>query len=218
MIFKDSVYHFANYSNHQFLNTFFRQRHQSPDPGFYLTDTTYDYSRFAIDSNGVFTKSFGNGSYFNNYIVIDSMLDLMNIIDLNNAGAGLRTSQLKYKIGLGQIFYSYTFFEHGGSEELIGYVKNGIPSGVITSIPIKELLNEFSVYPNPAKDKIHIQFATINSGKIFITDNAGRKISEKDFNGKVIEMNVSTIPTGLYFISVQNADGLFNRKIIIARD
>ncbi len=216
--FKDSVNHFANFYGNQLLNTSLRIKF---NPWNYFTsfpDTAFDFAQYSIDSNGLFMKSFGNSSFYNNYIEVDSIIDLMNIIDVNNNGAWIGTSFITYKVGLGQTDYSYQFFEHGGEEHLVGYVKNGIPIGVIASVPTIESQNQFSIYPNPAKDKIHIEFANINSGKIFITDNAGRKILKKDFNENVIELNVSTIPTGLYFLSVQNADGVFNRKIIISRE
>ena len=149
---------------------------------------------------------------------MDSIADLMNIIDQMNNGAFIGTCYLKYKVGLGQTDYSYGFFEHGGGEQLVGYIKNGIITGVITSISTIDSQNQFSIYPNPAKEKINIHLATINSGKIFITDNTGREISEKDFNGNDVELNVSIIPTGLYFLSVQSEKGIFNRKIVISKE
>ena len=136
----------------------------------------------------------------------------------NNNGLLLRNSRLKYKMGLGQTDYYYIFFEHFGGEFLIGYIKNGDTSGVVTTIPVTQSQNQFSFYPNPAIDKVNIQLANISSGKIFITDNTGRKILEKNFNDSHVELNVSTIPTGFYFLSVQNGEGMFSRKIIIERE
>ncbi len=214
----DSTRHFANFYNHQLVNTYYRLSLYYYDPALFILDTTYDYAVLAIDSNGVFSKSYGNNSFYNNYIFDDSIANLMNIIDLNNNGAWLRTSELKYKVGLGQTDYSYIFFEHGGEEHLIGYIKNGDTSGVVTTIPVTQSQNQFSFYPNPAIDKINIQLANISSGKIFITDNTGRKILEKNFNDSHVELNVSTIPTGFYFLSVQNGEGMFSRKIIIERE
>ena len=218
MKFIDSVGHFANFYSHQFLNTYFRQLILSPDDPHYLPDSIYDYVELSMDSNNLFTKYFGNSSSFNNYILVDSTNDLMQIVDLQTNGTGLRTSTLEYKVGLGQTGYSYGFFEHGGGETLIGYIKNGNTTGTILSTANVELLNQFSIYPNPAKEKTNIHLAATSIGKVLITDNSGRKILGKDFNGTQIELDVSSISSGLYFLSVITEKGLFTQKIIVARE
>ena len=213
----DSLSDFTNSYNHQ-LTYVARSFITTSMPFTQYPDSVLDYSLFTIDSNGIFSKGFADeNAYYINYWLIDPVQSILNSIDIGNT-AWLGTASLKYKVGLGQTDYSYFSFEHGAEEHLVGYIKNGIPFGIIASVSFIESQNQFSIYPNPAKDKINIQFANINSSKIFITDNAGRKILEKRFNDKEIELNVSTLASGLYFLTVQNKDGVFNRKIIITRE
>jgi uncharacterized delta-60 repeat protein len=59
------------------------------------------------------------------------------------------------------------------------------------------LNNKVSVYPNPAKDMVHIQ--TKGKVDITLTDQSGKTILTKFINGQA-EINISYLPAGLYYI------------------
>ena len=72
--------------------------------------------------------------------------------------------------------------------------------------------NSFRVYPNPAKDILHVEtngsatFSLINqSGKILLTTN---------INGKGV-INISGITSGLYYLKNNSTGNV--KKVVIAR-
>jgi hypothetical protein len=73
------------------------------------------------------------------------------------------------------------------------------------------------IYPNPAKDKITIT----NNSDILRTETIsifkinGQKVMEQNFqNQKLIEINVSTIPQGIYLLKIQSPGITEFRKLI----
>jgi len=72
--------------------------------------------------------------------------------------------------------------------------------------------NIFLVYPNPAKNILHIQ--TNSNGTFALTDQTGKILLTKAIEGNDV-MNVSTLPAGLYYLK-NNSTGAV-QKVIIAR-
>ncbi len=95
-----------------------------------------------------------------------------------------------------------------------GCFKNS--NGILVSVPCKEgeLSMEngtvnFTIYPNPAHDKLHIQ---INSqliaphSSIIITDLEGQMIYSSQINSPTTEINISDFASGLYFMRIVSAN------------
>ncbi len=88
------------------------------------------------------------------------------------------------------------------------------------SLPEKSTINEFTIYPNPArgsKVKIKTKFSTsINSNySVFISTADGRVIYESPLSD---EMDINNLPNGLYFIQLRNNNlNLGVEKLIINR-
>jgi hypothetical protein len=74
-----------------------------------------------------------------------------------------------------------------------------------------------NVYPNPAKDKITIDFEgnpAITDGMVTLFGSAGQElISEKWFPSKS-ELDISSLAPGLYFIKVENNQSISFKKFI----
>ena len=97
--------------------------------------------------------------------------------------------------------------------------------GVINSKNPSEIINEnitfsFSVFPNPVIDNINIKFFDINNEpiKISIIDILGSEVFNSNFTGKnnnKININVSNIKNGVYFIELKTSLTKFTQKIII---
>lgn len=78
-------------------------------------------------------------------------------------------------------------------------------------------MNGFTIYPNPAKRKVHIVFdRPESSSTISITDLTGKTILEKQVNGtSSTEFNISELPAGSYIINLSNATGSSSEKLFI---
>ena len=62
----------------------------------------------------------------------------------------------------------------------------------------------FSLYPNPAKDKINLSTDKIENSVISIFDITGKQVKSIDFNTSNISLNINDLDAGVYFYSVSN--------------
>ncbi|MFT3680942.1 MAG: endonuclease [Ferruginibacter sp.] len=90
-------------------------------------------------------------------------------------------------------------------------------------IPIR-ITNQFTkalVYPNPANSTLTVELKTAlnKKGTLTINDIAGRLLLERTVNAaqnKII-MNVQQLPSGRYFLTIQNNNELVNQSFIIVK-
>lgn len=80
------------------------------------------------------------------------------------------------------------------------------------AIPHSKSNQEFKVYPNPAKDIIHIQ--TNGKAILSLTDQSGKILLTQTIEGSGV-LNVANIPAGLYYL--RNAATGATQKIIVSR-
>ena len=79
------------------------------------------------------------------------------------------------------------------------------------------------LYPNPASEKIEIQFTAKQAGevKIEVISVAGNKVKEvkTDFtlSDNRIEINLADIPGGVYFLRVTSSKGSYSKKFVVAK-
>lgn len=80
-----------------------------------------------------------------------------------------------------------------------------------------ESTNELVVYPNPATDKLTLEFPfTEGDANISIVNALGQTVLTQkatDTEGE-LELNIQSLPAGLYFIAVQNGGKIFNSRFI----
>ncbi len=118
-----------------------------------------------------------------------------------------------------------TFPDNGGHISSLA-IQNYLSSkainrtGVTTSIDQfseKELF-DFSVYPNPSEDILHIQSDAALSGKeVIIQDMKGVVWKKLSLGSSVPKIEIKEIPQGIYFISIQHGGQVISKKIEIMR-
>ncbi len=170
-----------------------------PLPGIILTRVDSSFNGNAIvlfdASNSTNTQSFlwdmGNGN-------TDTSSSVNLVVDSN----GIYT-------------YTLTLFNDCGSlDTIITLNINNISITDKITVPILKL------YPNPAKDVIHLSFRDNRSSKavILIQDAQGRiiyKSHENNLNGFYkTDISLSGIASGMYFLSVRTVKGDLYRKFI----
>ncbi len=83
---------------------------------------------------------------------------------------------------------------------------DGNASGCVASgIKINNSEADFSLYPNPAKDILSIGFERIqslNDARLEIVDIVGRKIRVQNITSNQMQLDISTLEKGMYFINV----------------
>jgi hypothetical protein len=93
-----------------------------------------------------------------------------------------------------------------------------------TGISEEDQNNSLLVYPNPVSDILTIDFAetNINSGSIEIKDLSGRTVYTQIIDGKgnntsLLQVDVSNLTSGIYFLNVRGENGKTLVKKIAVR-
>ena len=110
--------------------------------------------------------------------------------------------------------YTVTATDHNGCT---GTATVSISTGIEA---IAAGVTNFSVYPNPSNGifTANVSLIAASDVTITVTDMTGSKIYEsneksvKDLNKQI---NLSSIATGIYFVSVKTAQGTANQRIVI---
>lgn len=65
-------------------------------------------------------------------------------------------------------------------------------------------VTELSIYPNPSSDQLFIEHPNSESETvvIFVFDELGKQVLMQTNNLRIVELPISTFPTGIYFIKV----------------
>ena len=97
----------------------------------------------------------------------------------------------------------------GGSEKLFFRIqsidKDGMRSySPVRSVTLNAQVQRLTIYPNPASDKIHIEYNNLK--QITITDAMGRVVLNKQAAGNKTTLTVNGLPKGLYLLRVMNEE------------
>ena len=91
--------------------------------------------------------------------------------------------------------------------------------GISDAAPVTEL----SVYPNPASEKLHVEFqmASTDDLKIRLVNITGQTVLSEEypqFTGNFQEeLSIGSLPSGIYFLEINSTTGSANKKIFINR-
>ncbi len=147
----------------------------------------------------------------NDYFSVEKSLDgatWQNIGTVDGAGNSIETNA----------YYLEDFYPVQGPNyyRLTQTDFNGIST--TSDVRIVELImDELSVYPNPAQDKLVLKGKDMGNKELLITTSLGQRISlEKNIlTLDVIELNTATLANGLYHISVLGSDNEVKKVVVL---
>jgi hypothetical protein len=93
-----------------------------------------------------------------------------------------------------------------------------------TGMGIETVLTDeiFTVFPNPADEKINIKFKPKTKGliQISLVDLSSRELINKQFScnnatGNIFTLNIEDLDDGIYLLNFRSVDYCFSKKIII---
>lgn len=92
-----------------------------------------------------------------------------------------------------------------GNGQLVGI-------GIISSeLPVR-------IYPNPAREVIHVRYSSVVSGGVItLSDLRGEMIKTIPFTGSEYDLTVEGIAQGVYLLSVNGGGISFNKKVVVRR-
>ncbi len=70
------------------------------------------------------------------------------------------------------------------------------------------------IYPNPFSDFIEISLDNNDVSEVIISDISGKIVFSRKFNEKLIKINVDSLSTGSYILSLKNNNKVLNKQII----
>lgn len=75
--------------------------------------------------------------------------------------------------------------------------------------------NDINIYPNPFNSIINISANDFTNKKISIHDISGNNIFvENNYTGKILSVNLNSMPSGMYFVTIYSEKGKIVKKII----
>jgi hypothetical protein len=84
-----------------------------------------------------------------------------------------------------------------------------------TSNVVDHLLNQFQIAPNPIKEWVTLSFSSENEKTIQIFDVTGKLLHTSVSQDSEISINLGSINSGVYFVVVQNQNGIKVTKRLI---
>ena len=104
---------------------------------------------------------------------------------------------------------------HPGSKLYVDDVSVETITGVIDLFGETE---QVKVYPNPVSDYVKFEVPEANSEmELLVFDNTGRLLKKAAFNSKTIELNLTSMPDGLYTYKISNTNALIGSGSFIRK-
>ena len=98
---------------------------------------------------------------------------------------------------------------HHNGEVAFSYSIGNCVTGIVTN---NNEQTEIKVYPNPAKNRINVLLPSeIKNYKINLTNIVGQTVLQTQPN----VIDVSNIPNGIYFVTIETEKNIFIKKVII---
>lgn len=146
-------------------------------------------------------------------------------------GEQVAGKQIQINTASGSQIIDWSFFGNGnlvaGTNARVSSQYSGTEGVFNTELPIVSTLSlddftnlneNFKVYPNPVSDKINIDFSSDFQSKVSLKlfDIQGKLVASKTKSNKEnsVDINVDSLPTGIYLLKIMDAISSKNIKII----
>jgi len=165
------------------------------------------------------TNHYNGDTLYFSYGLADHFTD--NTIGIRNViGAGGESGSSIIKIENGQSYVTYGVlslagnFTHSRVNNRRYYIIKSIIDNDLSTIA-NTSIDDIAVYPNPASDIIHIKNININNiRELRLYDNMGSlRFTQKEF-GSCIDLDISHLPSGIYYLNIATSSSIATKKII----
>ncbi|WP_298516935.1 T9SS type A sorting domain-containing protein [uncultured Kordia sp.] len=95
-------------------------------------------------------------------------------------------------------------------------ITNNFLTEFIEPLSVNELLEtQIKIYPNPVTDILYIKLNKSEVMNLQLVDIHGKQTLNKSTEGEQIELNVSSLKSGIYFLKLNSNTTQFTKKIIV---
>ncbi|MEN0004825.1 MAG: T9SS type A sorting domain-containing protein [Bacteroidota bacterium] len=84
----------------------------------------------------------------------------------------------------------------------------------VASTEISSTNTSLKLFPNPATDQLRLQFAEAREGLVQLFDSNGKEVLSGQLQGDHLNLNISTIEVGIYWVKVVTDQGVLAQKIM----
>lgn len=202
--------------------------------GEFLQSIAFDSPRLSlyIMQDGIWgTQSGANGSYEHNHVIRACISDVWGDTDpfesTTPAAGDTYTKTFNYTLPTSftaNHCWLAAFVSNYSSDVMNCAILNGAKTGYLmegddptTGIADVESSINVTTYPNPATEMVYVTVeGRINS--YTMVDALGRQVmADENTNADILELNVSTLPQGLYMITVTTDRGMATQRVNIVR-
>ncbi len=118
--------------------------------------------------------------------------------------------------GQSEVMFMFTSISNFGNNFFIDNIGIGA-----YNLGINETDNSvsFSVFPNPATEEVTVEFSTLATSKIIVTDILGKNIFSQEipFGQKSVQLNTSLWDNGFYFVTVKSGIDTGTQKLVVEK-
>jgi alpha-amylase len=93
------------------------------------------------------------------------------------------------------------------------------PDATVSTKPVPKKKIELTLFPNPAAHEAKLEWAsdTGHETTVQIVDLTGKVLQQSIFLGAYTELNLESLPPGVYFVKASNSGNTFILRLIVAR-
>jgi len=118
---------------------------------------------------------------------------------------------------------SFSFVVEDGTGGWLSTKRAPIKIDVNATVGVNDILedNAISVFPNPTRDMLNIQFEKTPKGSLIASlyNVQGQEVLRQGFENaaNVLQINTSQLASGMYFLTLRTAEGIATKKVSVQR-
>ena len=138
----------------------------------------------------------------------DTLVEYGNLVQLTASGAD------SYLWSTGDTTQCITVYSMTDRTYTVyGYSQNGCSDMASVTVRVANEADEIVLYPNPANNKVEIYMPLIDEVEVF--NALGMPLDRTKAKREVVELDVSTYPTGVYIVHVRQLNNHYYKKLVI---
>lgn len=161
-----------------------------------------------------------------NFVLSDDTVAIGEIINYVNLSSGANQHSWDFGDGAGSTFSStsHSYDSLGVYEVILVSCKNGCcdaDTGYVyvmdlTSVQTISVNDRLKIYPNPAQEILILEMLNgYISSEVKLYDNNGKLVISKTTNERTTQLDISNLPSGIYFAEVDFYDAVLRTKVVI---
>ena len=138
----------------------------------------------------------------------DTLVEYGNLVQLTASGAD------SYLWSTGDTTQCITVYSMTDRTYTVyGYSQNGCSNKASVTVRVVNEADEIVLYPNPANNKVEVYMPLIDEVEVF--NLFGLRMNHVKTDRQVVELDVSTYPTGVYIVHVRQLNNHYYKKLVI---